>query len=171
MKNNYDFIIGISGFAVGLLGVGYAIGKHNKMNDICARLDKSINEIADDMEINLPDTIVNASVNKAVEKEAEIAVKRAIKQITYDIERDISAEVKNAVVSKSQDIKKAVAEEISKQVSRIRIEDMKAEVIEKAKIEVSDKLDKNLDGILEKFNDDLDNVSKIYKSIANAMSK
>ena len=35
-----DFLIGIGGSVVGLLGIGYAFGSRKKLNDISKRLDK-----------------------------------------------------------------------------------------------------------------------------------
>ena len=171
MKNNFEIIIGLTGFAAGLVGIGYAIGSRKRTNDICKKIDKSIDELSTDIEVDLSDTVINAAVEKAVERESEVAVKKAIKEIKYDLECDMRKEVRSEVISQSSDIKQSVSKEISRQVSNIRIDDMKTEVVEKAKQEVADRLDKNLDGILDKFNGDLTNISKIYKSIADAMGK
>ena len=171
-ENNLEFIIGLGGVVLGLVGIGYGLGSRKKLNDICTRLDKTIDELSDkDIEIELSDAIVNSAVEKAAEKEAKFAVSRAIKEIKYDIEHDMRQEVKSAVITQGTEIKQSVSKEIEKQVSRIDISDMKSEIVEKAKEEVADRLDKNLDGILEKFNGDLTNISKIYQSIASAMGK
>lgn len=171
MKTKFDYIFGLGGVAVGLVGIGYALGTRKKMNDICARIDKSIDDLAADIVIDLSDMVVNEAVEKAADREARIAVTRAIKEIKYDTECEMRKEVKSAVTIHSSEIKDSVGKEIEQQVSRIRIDDMKEEVVEKAKQQVASKLDKNLDGILEKFNGDLTNISKIYQSIASAMGK
>ena len=171
MKTKFDYIFGLGGIAVGLVGIGYALGTRKKMNDICAKIDKSIDDLVADIDVDLSNIMVDAAVEKAADREASIAVSRAIKEIKYDTECEMRKEVKSAVTVHSSEIKDSVGKEIEKQVSRIRIDDMKEEVIEKAKQQVANKLDKNLDGILEKFNGDLSNISKIYQSIASAMSK
>ena len=171
MNRNFDFAIGFFGFTAGLIGVGYAVSCHKKMNDICKRINKSIDDISNGIEVDLSKAVIDAAVKEAVERESDVAVKQAVKEIIYDMECNIRKEVKNAVIAQSSDIKKSVSAEITKQVSNIDIDDMKEEVVEKAKQQVAEKLDKNLDGILEKFNGDLTNISKIYKSIADVMSK
>lgn len=170
-EDSINFMIGLGGVVVGLIGIGYAVGSRKKVNDICARLDKTIDELSKDIEVDVQDMVVSAAVEKAVEREAKIAVTKAIKEIKYDTECDMRKEVKSAVIAQGSEIKQSVSKEIEKQVSRIRIDDMKDEVVERAKQEVADRLDKNLDGILEKFNGDLTNISKIYQSIASAMGK
>lgn len=170
-ESNLNFMIGLGGVVVGLIGIGYGFGSRKKLTDICSRLDKTIDELSKDIEVTLPDMIVNSAVEKAANREAKIAVSRVIKDITYETEHEMRKEVKSAVITQSSEIKQSVSKEIEKQVSRIRIDDMKEEVIERAKQEVADRLDKNLDGILEKFNGDLTNISKIYQSIASVMSK
>ena len=47
--------------------------------------------------------------------------------------------------------------------------ELKQDVVKKAKEDVAKKLDSHLDGILDDFNQNLGNVSKIYKSIAESM--
>lgn len=170
-EDKINFMIGLGGVVVGLIGIGYGMGSRKKLTDICAKLDMSIEDLSKDIEVDVQDMVVSAAVEKAVEREAKIAVTKAIKEIKYDTECDMRKEVRSAVIAQGSEIKQSVSKEIEKQVSRIRIDDMKDEVVERAKQEVADRLDKNLDGILEKFNGDLTNISKIYQSIANVMGK
>lgn len=170
-EDKINFMIGLGGVVVGLIGIGYGMGSRKKLTDICAKLDMSIEDLSNDIEVDLSDMMVGAAVEKAVDREAKNVVSKAIKEIKYDVECDMRKEIKSAVITHSSEIKQSVSKEIEKQVSRIRIDDMKDEVVERAKQEVADRLDKNLDGILEKFNGDLTNISKIYQSIANVMGK
>lgn len=170
-EDKINFMIGLGGVVVGLIGIGYGMGSRKKLTDICAKLDKTIDELSNDIEVDLSDMMVGVAVEKAVDREAKNVVSKAIKEIKYDVECDMRKEIKSAVITHSSEIKQSVSKEIEKQVSRIRIDDMKDEVVERAKLEVADRLDKNLDGILEKFNGDLTNISKIYQSIANVMGK
>ena len=45
------------------------------------------------------------------------------------------------------------------------------EVVQKAKEQIAEKFDDKLDDLLEEFNGNLQNVGKIYKSIARSFSK
>ncbi len=61
--------------------------------------------------------------------------------------------------------------EITKNVAKIDEDRLKRDVVAKAKQQIADKFDDKLDGLLEEFNGNLQNVSRIYKSIANSFSK
>ena len=61
--------------------------------------------------------------------------------------------------------------ELTNQIKRLDIKDVEQEVISKAKEAVAEKFDRRLDGLLDEFNANLNNVQKIYSSIAKSMSK
>ena len=61
--------------------------------------------------------------------------------------------------------------EITVSASKIDAYKVRNDVIESAKKAALEKFDDNLDDILEKFNKDLDNTSKIYSSIRDAITK
>ena len=49
---------GIGGFAVGLVGIGQAIGSHSKLNDICRRLDMTMDTDQNEYMIKLAEHFV-----------------------------------------------------------------------------------------------------------------
>ena len=167
MKGNYDFLIGVAGFVVGFIGIGYAIGSHKRLNDICDRIGKSIDNISENLDVIIPETVVDKAVEKATRLESERAVRNATDKIIRNIEEDIRRKVTSAVNSEYSNIKKSVTDKTAKEVSKIDIRDLSSEIREKAKEEVISKLDDNLDDILEKYNKELERVGKIYKSISD----
>lgn len=60
---------------------------------------------------------------------------------------------------------------LRKNVAKIDEARLKREVVTKAKEQIAEKFDDKLDDILEEFNGNLQNVGKIYKSIAKSFSK
>ena len=171
MKNNFDMIVGLGGFIVGFIGIGYAIGARKRMNDICAKIDKSLDEISNGMEIDIPQSVIDKAVDKAVDREVGKAVEKAATTAANDVKQDIYKEVKQAVNESYSDVKASVTEELRRQVAKVDISEARREVIREAKETAADKFDSNLNDILEKFNGDLNNISFIYKSIANAITK
>ena len=155
---------------LGAASIAYALYTNHKMKSICAKLDKSIDEVASNIKVDISDVIIDSAVEKAVEKEAGVAVKRATDKAVRDIEGDISKEVKLAVREHYSDLKEDVAKEMRKKVGEIDVTEIKEEVVEKAKNQLAEKFDGSLDGLLDKFNGDLDNVSKIYRSIAKSIT-
>ena len=57
MTINFDSIIGLGVLAVGFIGVGYAIGARKKMNDICDKIDSSIEEVSGNIKVDISDGV------------------------------------------------------------------------------------------------------------------
>ena len=172
MKNsNLDLIVGIGVFVAGIFGVGYAIGTRSKVNRLCEKLDTSIDNLSDDIQVDIPDKMVQRAVEAAVKKEVAAAVKLATDEVIASAERDIRKEVTAEVERQYTTISDGVTTEIATRVARIDEGKLRKEVVEKAKKQIADKFDDKLDDLLEEFNGNLQNVGKIYKSIAKSFSK
>ena len=157
IKNN-EIVSTIIGMA-GLIGVGYAICANTKLTKVSKRLDETIDKLAEDTDVDISEDIIA----KAVEK--------AAKDATRKIEADIHREVTNEVNSRYDDIKSAVLKEISTSAAKIDVDRVRRDVEKEAKEVALKKFDVNLDDILEKFNDSLDNTTRIYSSIREALTK
>ena len=167
MSNNstINAIIGIAG----LLGIGYGIAMHTKLSKISNRLDKSIDDLADNMEIDIPEEMVNRAVEKAVSHAAKTAVEKATTQAIAELKRDIQREVSIAVEKEYSSIKDNVLKEATLSASKIDVARVRRDIEAAAKKMALDKFDYNLDDILQKFNCDLDNTAKIYQAIRTMM--
>ena len=165
-----DFINYLFG-AAGLIGVGYGICAHTKLSKVSNRLDKSIDDLADGTDIDIPEELVNKAVEKAVQAEAKRAVERATNETISAMKKDIHAEVQREVNKEYDSIKNSVLKEITASASKIDAFKVRRDVEEAAKKAALDKFDDNLDDILEKFNENLDNTSRIYSSIRETLTK
>ena len=169
--NRSNDIIGVILGIAGLVGVGYAIGAHTKLAKVSDRLDKSIDDIADNMEFDIPEELINKAVDKAVKIEAKKAVDRATNEAISELKRDIRSDVQNAINNEYGNLKDTVLKEITCSASKIDVNRVRRDVEEAAKEAALEKFDDNLDDILGKFNDNLSNTAKIYSSIRNAITK
>ena len=158
------------GFA-GLVGIGYAIGTHNKMAKISERLDRSINDLADNVEFDIPEKLIDKAVEEAAKNEARRAVEAATRETINQVKNDIHTKVQREVDKEYDSIKDSVLKEITVSASKIDASKVRKDVEEAAKKAALEKFDNNLDDILKKFNNDLDNTSKIYSSIREALTK
>lgn len=171
MRINADSFVGVGICILGLVGVGYAIGVHSKMKVMCDRLDTSIDNLANNTEIDIPAKVIDQAVQKAVELESYSAVKRATEEVVADAKREIESRVGTAVKAQYDAISDGVADQIAKNVARIDESKLKKEVVQKAKEQIAEKFDDKLDDLLKEFNGNLQNVGKIYKSIARSFFK
>lgn len=169
MKMRNEWIIAMVGAAVGLAGLGYALGQRKKLNDISDRLDKSIDELSDTITVNVEDTVVKEAINKAVAREVSIVVPKAVKASVKHVEDDISKQVSDEIHSHFQEIRNDVEQEVHRKVTDIDISALKRDVIAAAKKDAADKLEGSLDDILEDFNRNLKNLSSVYQSMAQTM--
>lgn len=166
-NNTINILIGLAG----LVGIGYAIGTRTKMAKIAARLDRSIDDLANCTEIDIPETLINKAVEKAAKDEARRAVEAATKEVVERVKNDIHSKVQQEVEKEYNTIKDSVLKEITVSASKIDAYRVRRDVEEAAKKAALDKFDDNLDDILEKFNENLSNTSKIYSSIREAITK
>ena len=159
---NEENLVGSVLFILGVAALGYAMHVTSKMNKLCAKLDLSVDELSESIDISMPDAIVKEAAYKAVQS----ATVTAVNQVRHDIQK----EVKTAVDSAYADLRGKVEREISDQIGNIDISSIKRDVIKKAGEKAAEKFESDLEDILEKYNSDLNNVSKIYNSIAKSIS-
>ena len=172
MKNsNLELIVGIGVAIAGMIGIGYAIGTRSKMNTLCEKLDTSIDKLSDDIPVDIPEKLVSRAIENAVQREVAAAVKLATNEVVAATERDIRKEVCAEVERQYTAISDGVTDEIAARVARIDEAKLRKEVVEKAKKQIADKFDDKLDDLLEEFNGNLQNVGKIYTSIAKSFTK
>ena len=117
-NSTFDMIISVSLGMVGLVGVGYAIGTKSKMNKICEKLDTSIDNLANDMNINIPDAMIDKAVKKAIKNKTEEAVDYAVSEVTKDFKNDIYTKVNAAVEAEYLNIKDKVLDEVTNRVAK-----------------------------------------------------
>lgn len=93
--NNFEFIFGLGGFVVGLIGLGYAYGSRKRLNGICDKLDSTIDNVSKTIDVDVPDYIVQEAKNKIAEEVAKISAD--------DIADEIREEAKEKVAEKFDD--------------------------------------------------------------------
>lgn len=168
--NKCDNFVGLLGAAFGLLGIGYAMGTHAKLAQISEKLDCSIEELANKAQVDIPDEMIKRAVEKAVAYEVKEAAKKATDATIVAVKRDIHKQVSDAVESEYSNIKETVLEELVAEAAKIDAKRVRADVERAARERALEKFDDNLDDILQKHNSELENVTKIYKAIADAVA-
>jgi hypothetical protein len=171
MSRTNNEVINILFGIAGLVGIGYAIGTHTKLAKISERLDRGIDELANDTEIDIPEELVDKAIDKAVQVEVKRAVEKAANDTVVAMKKDIHSQVKSVIDDEYDNLKDSVLKEITNEAAKIDASRVRRSVEEAAKKAALEKFDDNLDDILEKFNDNLDNTSRIYSSIRDTLTK
>lgn len=157
--------------ALGLIalvgGAGYIGYTQKKINELSEMIDVTVDNISDKVEIDIGSYMLDAAIQKAVDRE----VRYVSKVLNTELNGEIRSQVKKSVDLSATDIKFSVKTEIERQVKNVDISDMEREIIAKAKDAVADKFERKLDNLLEEYNENLQNVKKIYGSIAKTIAK
>lgn len=169
-KSDCDWIFGFGMMVAGLIGIGYGLGIHCKMRKLCEKLDITIDDLSNDVPIDIPKEVIDQAVERAAERRACYAVDKAAADVISKIKSDIYSEVSTVVSDERKKISEKVTDAIAEKVAKIDEDDLRKDVVAKAKEQIAAKFDNKLDDILEDFNSNLSNVSRIYRSIAQTIA-
>lgn len=165
----YD-LVGLGAVIFGIAGVGYGIGCRKRMNDTCDKINAKVAEISDNVDVDIPEAIIKVAVDNAVKEEVKYQVRNTTIKVVADIESSIKHQIRDAVEEKYSDITKLVGAQVVKEVSNMDLSKLRKQIREDATEKVSDKLENELDDIVEKFTNNLDSISTIYEKVADKMS-
>lgn len=169
MFNSKNF--GIAGIVTSIIAIAYAFYVKTKVDKVYSLIDTTIDNVSDDISIDISEEIIDKAVSRAMDREVNKAVRSASSEAIGLVRKDIQKEVRSSVEGSYSDIRTEVSKEVAKQVADIDIKRLKDDATEKAKELIVEKFDGKLDSLLEEFNQNLSNVSKIYNSIADSMTK
>lgn len=163
-------IFGACGIITAAVGVGYGLGQKRKVDDISERLNKKIDEIAVDVDVDISDAVIDEAVKVAVDREAKTTVQKAVSSIISSTKAEMANQITIEIGRQKAVIKDDVTKEVTRQVSRLSINELKESVVEQAKTEAMEKLQTSMDDILQGFTNNLSQVGTIYQTIAQAFS-
>lgn len=138
-----------------------------KLNDVLGIVNSAVTDVSSLTYIDVQQSIVD----KAVEKAAVNAARNATKAAEGAIRNQIETQVTNAVLNSKCAIKTAVTEKIAREIANIDQSELAEDITEQAKELIVEKFEDKLDGIANEFSRNLENVGKIYQSIAETMQK
>ena len=156
-------IILFSGAAAMTGTVIYQVKKLSK------KFDKSVSELSDAEVNDIKESIIENAVKEAADRNTENYIEKAGRKIVDECEERIDKHVKEAVSSAEKDIREKVSDKISQRVNDMDLSKLEDDIKAKSEKLIMDKFNNSLNGVLGKFNDNLDNVHKIYSSIADTL--
>lgn len=137
-----------------------------KLKDVSGVVNSAVTDISSLTFID----VEKAVVDRAVEHAAQNAANRAVKATERAMQDTVDRSVTVAVAQCKEGLKNAVVNKIAEEVASIDKTEIIEDVTAKAKTLMVQKLDGKLDGIASEFSKNLENVGKIYQSIANTMT-
>lgn len=159
------FLTGAAALVVG------GVAMYMKLDGIARKLDTSIGELSRKSKLDVDASIVEKAVQLSVNREVGYMVTSAANAIVRDASADMRVKVDRAVNSVYKDVTDAVSKEVAKHVANLDMGALTAKVRTEAKEAILEKFDDNLDDVLGDFKENLGHVSKIYGSIADTLAK
>lgn len=157
----------IAGYILAGASIAAAVYCGKKFKDIMGVINSAVTDVSSLTYIDVQQAIVDKAVEKAAQNAAGKAVKATEGLMRDTVERAVSSAVLNA----KEPLKAAVVEKISREVALIDKSELTAEIEEQAKQLIIDKFEGKLDGIANDFSRNLENMGKIYQSIAETMQQ
>lgn len=66
MNIDLDMVLGVAGVAIGLFGIGYAVGVNRKMKDVSEAVGKSVDDMIADGKVDIPKDLVDRTIKERV---------------------------------------------------------------------------------------------------------
>lgn len=161
----------LAAVTVGTAIYAWCTGKEVKK--VCKNLNKSVDDFrnANDITVDIAPELINMTVENEVKEEVRREIPAVCRQAVKECKDTFKEEVKREINAQYSSIKDEVEREVKDQVGHIDINDVKKKVIQKATDEANEKFKGELQGVLDKFNKNLDDVGTIYTSIAKKFSE
>lgn len=147
-----------------------AVYCHRQMKKTFHLVRKAANNVADLTVVDVQQGIIDRAINNAANREVGHAVNRAVRMVEDDILNETQKRVRGAVQQSQGKIQKAVTDAIAKEAAKIDQSTIMEDATEKAKEMLLERFDGKLDGLMSDYQRNLDNVGKIYQSIASSMA-
>ena len=147
-----------------------AVYCHYEMRKSVKMLNKAADSVAELTVVDVSQGIIDRAINNAANREVGRAVSHAVRSVEGDISSETQKLVRNAVQQSYGKLQKAVTDAIAKEAAKVDQSAIMEEATEKAKALLLERFDGKLDGLMTDYQRNLDNVGKIYQSIASSMA-
>lgn len=153
----------IATVAIGISG--YLAWRLKKLGD---KYEQAIDTIANDIDVNVDNEIINEAVKKAVDRETASQVDTACQRAIRLVQDDIAHEVRKAVDTEKDHIKEDTKKAIEKKLDNIDISEARKEVISDAQKMVADKLEEDTRVIKNTYEASIKNVAKMCEEMISS---
>lgn len=147
-----------------------AVYCHRQMKKTVKLVSKAAESVADMTVVDIRNDIVDMAVNNAANREVGRVVNRAVHNVEDEMIHQTQKYVRDAVKESYGKLSKTVSDAIAKEAAKIDGSQIMEDATEKAKEMLLQRFDGKLDELMSDYQRNLDNVGKIYQSIASSMA-
>lgn len=170
-SSTFDRIMNWIFIGAGLTGIGVGLYAGHQLRECKKLIGAASKQIADMTDIEVSQALINNAVTAAAARETNRAVSRAVRNANDAIASEAKKQVEAAVKQTYGKVSKAVTDRVAEEVTKLSKDDLAETVTERAKELIIERFEGKLDGMLDEYNRNLENVGKIYQSIASSMTE
>ena len=147
-----------------------AIYCHRQMKKTVKLVSKAAEGVAELTVVDIQHDIVDMAINNAANREVGRVVNRAVHNVEDEMIHQTQKYVRDAVKESYGKLSKTVSDAIDREAAKVDSNQIMEDATEKAKEMLLERFDGKLDGLMSDYQRNLDNVGKIYQSIASSMA-
>lgn len=147
-----------------------AVYCHRQMKKTVKLVSKAAEGVAELTVVDIQHDIVDMAINNAANREVGRIVNRAVHNVEDEMIHQTQKYVRDAVKESYGKLSKTVSDAIAREAAKVDSNQIMEDATEKAKEMLLEKFDGKLDGLMIDYQRNLDNVGKIYQSIASSMA-
>ena len=147
-----------------------AVYCHRQMKKTVKLVSKAAEGVAELTVVDIQHDIVDMAINNAANREVGRVVNRAVHNVEDEMIHQTQKYVRDAVKESYGKLSKTVSDAIAREAAKVDSNQIMEDATEKAKEMLLEKFDGKLDGLMSDYQRNLDNVGKIYQSIASSMA-
>ncbi len=147
-----------------------AVYCHRQMKKTVKLVSKAAEGVAELTVVDIQNDIVDMAINNAANREVGRVVNRAVHNVEDEMIHQTQKYVRDAVKESYGKLSKTVSDAIAREAAKVDSNQIMEDATEKAKEMLLERFDGKLDGLMSDYQRNLDNVGKIYQSIASSMA-
>lgn len=147
-----------------------AVYCHRQMKKTVKLVSKAAEGVAELTVVDIQHDIVDMAINNAANREVGRVVNRAVHNVEDEMIHQTQKYVRDAVKESYGKLSKVVSDAIAKEAAKVDSNRIMEDATERAKEMLLERFDGKLDGLMSDYQRNLDNVGKIYQSIASSMA-
>lgn len=142
-----------------------------KVTKLVSTIGKAVNDLADATPVQVKDAMVEEATNKAVNREVGKAVENAVSNVRNDIREEVSTQVRAEIKSAKDNTIDEVDRKLREEVEKISRDDIISDVRRKITGTIIERLNDDLDEIREQYNKKMgDNVDELTRKARSRMN-
>ena len=174
----FSEVLGIVGGVCGCVSLGY-LYKHKKLDEenkakletIADNINTTVNHLSTMTSVEVSDSIVNKAVSQAVQESVKDRVNAYSEEAVKAVRSDINVQVKDTLAKAYTNIEDEVKSCLNEQIGKMDVAEIRNDVTKQIKEDMEKHLQKDIDDILANYTDRLNDISKIYSTIAKNVGK